>query len=551
MSKQASEKLRELVGDHYHGLITVETYREERRQLLNDIAGFEVPTDETVRTRKEPVEDPPPATDTTVVKEPPPPPAAEAKKGGTAGVLVAVAVVAAAGLGAFVYLSGGGDDDPSTPAEARVPADDGAVAAIDRGDAIIQEFLSRNDWSGDGLANLEIAWGALDDEQRDSASNGRNYRRLSTRLHQRIREELALGSDSSPRLDSLVSLAATIGAPYTDALASESTADDTPDFFEEIKTPEDAQPASTALAETTSDLAEETVEDGAQPVEASMADAEGPGADVSEEVEPGPTEQAPQQAPVSTEAAEDACPASLANSRRSTCRDPFASGGEGPLMVVVPAGSFLMGSERRPEEQPVRQVNIEQPIAVSRFEITNADFNQYCVSMNVRCPDSPWSDDEMPVVQVSWQEATNYAEWLSLETGHVYRLPTEEEWEYAARAGSEEPYYFGREITPVDAHSSANGEVDAPVGVARRTIKGNAFRLYHMSGNVREWVRDPWRENYRVPGSPDTQDRAVRGGSFADEAAELRSAARRPLPIDHRDDYTGFRIVREVSHSNQ
>jgi formylglycine-generating enzyme required for sulfatase activity len=155
------------------------------------------------------------------------------------------------------------------------------------------------------------------------------------------------------------------------------------------------------------------------------------------------------------------------------------------------------------------------------------------------------------MVNVSWEDARAYTDWLSQVTGAVYRLPSEAEWEYAARGGTTSEYTSreGDKILPTDARFDA----DSPLPVNDRSVNANGFRLRHMYGNVREWVADAWSPNYRgaaADGTPygggGNAARVVRGGSYADDAYKLRSAARERLPVTSRDRKTGFRLVREV-----
>jgi formylglycine-generating enzyme required for sulfatase activity len=227
------------------------------------------------------------------------------------------------------------------------------------------------------------------------------------------------------------------------------------------------------------------------------------------------------------------------------------AGGEGPALVIVPAGKFQMGSDQR-GEGPAHEVVLAAPFAMSVDETSFAEFNAYCPSAGVRCPENPWSAPDYPVVGVSWNEAVAYTEWLSTQTGQRYRLPTEAEWEYAARAGTQSPYPFDV-VTPVAARSSANGPVDSPLPISNREVNRNGFRLFHMIGNVREWVADGWQADYAGaptdgsarPGS-DSTPRVVRGGAYSDGARQLRSAARTSLAPGASDRLTGFRVVREL-----
>ena len=173
--------------------------------------------------------------------------------------------------------------------------------------------------------------------------------------------------------------------------------------------------------------------------------------------------------------------------------------------------------------------------------------------MSLPCPDRIWESDDYPVVLISWDDAILYTQWLSEETGFTYRLSSEAEWEFSARAGTQSPYFFGDEITPSSARSLVNGQADSPLPRSDRTVNRNQFRLYHMSGNVREWVQDAWYSDYdNAPANgivrvDDSENRrVVRGGSYSDPGTKLRSAAREPLDRSHRDTVTGFRIIREI-----
>jgi formylglycine-generating enzyme required for sulfatase activity len=215
---------------------------------------------------------------------------------------------------------------------------------------------------------------------------------------------------------------------------------------------------------------------------------------------------------------------------------------------------FRMGSDQR-NEGPQHEVVLAGAFALSVYEVSFADFDAYCEAAEVRCPDNPWGAADYPVVLVSWNEAVAYTDWLTAQTGHRYRLPSEAEWEYAARAGTDTPYPFGDviKLTPVAARSSHNGAVDSPVPNSDGSVNRNAFRLLHMIGNVREWVADGWQDNFE--GAPtdgsaragsESTPRVVRGGAYADGARPLRSAARLALDPGTTDRLTGFRVVREL-----
>lgn len=244
---------------------------------------------------------------------------------------------------------------------------------------------------------------------------------------------------------------------------------------------------------------------------------------------------------------------------------------EAPFMMVLPSGSFEMGSPpdeagRRQNEGPQHHVDFGYSIAVSRNLITFDEWDA-CVAeggCNSYSPsDAHWGRGRQPVVNVNWSDALAYTRWLSAKTGHVYRLLTEAEWEYAARAGTTTPYYFGDTISteqanydPVDFPESYSAPgpyraMPTPVG----SYPTNAFGLHDMSGNVWEWVQDCWNESYAARGLPvhgqawlsgDCERRVVRGGAFNNSPAYARSAFRFWEVATLRSALIGFRVAREL-----
>lgn len=178
-------------------------------------------------------------------------------------------------------------------------------------------------------------------------------------------------------------------------------------------------------------------------------------------------------------------------------RDRLKSGGEGPEMVVVPAGSFQMGDIQRkgyPTEGPVRDVMIKR-FAIGRYEVTFDEYQQFSGATGRQLPDNLAWGPGRPVMNVSWQDAVEYTKWLSEQTGKRYRLPTEAEWEYAARGGKETTYWWGNDFIKDMANCTVCEnlwEKAAPVG----SFKPNPFGLYDTSGNVWEWVQDCGHSNY-------------------------------------------------------
>lgn len=247
------------------------------------------------------------------------------------------------------------------------------------------------------------------------------------------------------------------------------------------------------------------------------------------------------------------CRAALAKQRRPYCRDPLGANLNGPTLAVLPAGTAEIGGSKA-VEKPKYTVEIKHPFALGVFEVSNAEFNAFCQATKQACPAQPWSDPDFPVVNVSWSLATKYTQWLSAKSNATYRLPSESEWEYAARAGTRSPYPFGDEVLPTHARFSFRGVETTPVAANDRTVNRNKFRLYHMIGNVREWVLDAWHDNHAgaaTDGSARVGDpssaRVARGGSYSDSADQVRSASRVRIDGDRGDAQTGFRVLREVN----
>jgi formylglycine-generating enzyme required for sulfatase activity len=241
---------------------------------------------------------------------------------------------------------------------------------------------------------------------------------------------------------------------------------------------------------------------------------------------------------------------------------------ECPVMVVLPAGSFVMGAPAREkgrgaDEGPVHRVTFGSPFAVGKYEVT---FDEWAAcERDGACPvvnDQGWGQTR-PAMNVNHEDAVRYVEWLAAKTGRPYRLLSEAEWEYAARAGSRKARYWGDsprracEFSNVLDQSVPSGYSwapsncrdgqgnTAPVG----SFKANAFGLHDMLGNVWEWVADCWNDSYvgaPVDGSAwttgDCSQRVIRGGSWIDPAEDMRSANRTRLLPQTRYDFLGFRV---------
>ncbi len=236
--------------------------------------------------------------------------------------------------------------------------------------------------------------------------------------------------------------------------------------------------------------------------------------------------------------------------------------GGGPESAVIPAGSFQMGCVSDSvlcgdDEFPVHTVTIPAPLAVGKYEVTFSEWDACVESGGCRhVPDHEgWGRGNRPVVHVSWRDTKEYVAWLSEETGYEYRLLSESEWEYAARAGSRTAYSWGDEIGDNRANCFGCGsrwdeDRTAPVGL----FAANAFGLHDMHGNVFEWVEDCWNASY--VGAPsdgsawergDCSRRAFRGGSWNSSPRFLRSAARVRFGAGGWMNVLGFRVARTLT----
>jgi len=274
----------------------------------------------------------------------------------------------------------------------------------------------------------------------------------------------------------------------------------------------------------------------------------------------------------------------------------------GPVMVVIPAGSFMMGSpesedDRVDNEGPRFRVTFDRGFALSRNEVTVGQFRRFIEATGYETDAEQsgasrvymsgsgrvaerrrvtWqdnylgdpADDSLPVIHVSWNDAVAYAEWLAETTDRPYRLPTEAEFEYALRAGSQSPYWWGNG-SPDEPVENVTGDGDqftdrrqwtvafrryedgywgpAPVG----SLAANPFGLFDMGGNVMEWVQDCWHDSYvRAPDdgsawvNPGCDRRVIRGASWSSTPAMSRSAFRLSSPDTSTDARVGFRVAR-------
>ena len=257
--------------------------------------------------------------------------------------------------------------------------------------------------------------------------------------------------------------------------------------------------------------------------------------------------------------------ASAAPGAQPTVGSVFRDCAECPEMVVVPAGSYRMGSpmdeaERDADEGPVHRVTIDEPFAVGRYEVTFAQWDACHADggCSYRSDDQGWGRGNRPVIDVSWNDAQEYVGWLSGETGRAYRMLSESEWEYVARAGTTTRYWWGDDIGHNRANCNGCGSrwdarQTAPVG----SFSANAFGLYDVHGNVWERVQDCWNDSYvgaQSDGSAweagDCASRGIRGGGWQALPRYNRAANRgRAWPPSNRalGERTGFRVARSLA----
>ncbi|MEN8216895.1 MAG: SUMF1/EgtB/PvdO family nonheme iron enzyme [Pseudomonadota bacterium] len=236
-------------------------------------------------------------------------------------------------------------------------------------------------------------------------------------------------------------------------------------------------------------------------------------------------------------------------------RDPLKQGGKGPLMVKLPGGTFKMGSKNTlpyQDERPQHEVTL-QPFSISRYEVTFEEYDLFAKATDNPLPnDRGWGRGNRPVINVNWHEATKYTKWLNEQTGHQYQLPSEREWEYAAKAGTDTLYWWGLDVGENNANcgncgSQWDGKQTAPVG----SFKPNAFEIYDTIGNVMEWTRSCLRRSYL--GAPatgnqwkggDCSQQMVRSSSYRSYINSLRTTKRNHFSPGARIDTLGFRVVR-------
>jgi len=238
-------------------------------------------------------------------------------------------------------------------------------------------------------------------------------------------------------------------------------------------------------------------------------------------------------------------------------QDKMINGSLGPEMITLPAGSFIMGDIQgvgKSYEQPVHLVTITKSFAISKFPISFSEYDVFSKATGRTLADQyKWQRGQYPVINVNWDDAKAYAQWLSKETNQAYRLPSESEWEYAARAGSKAQYPWGNKIGINNAHCASCGNVSTKNKTeAVGKYPANNWGIHGMIGNIWEMTADCWNYNYvNAPEdgsawlSGDCTRLVLRGGSWGDTPNDLRASTRLRSYAKARTVNIGFRVVRE------
>ena len=259
----------------------------------------------------------------------------------------------------------------------------------------------------------------------------------------------------------------------------------------------------------------------------------------------------------------------ISQMKTNTFTDNLQDGSQGPKMQWILAGSFKMGdsqdSKYTNDEKPVHWVSLKR-FAMGKYEVTVGEFKKFINDIEYNMEGCDWEgktwnwkkpgfsqSDNQPVVCVSWHDATAYAKWLSKQTGQTYRLPTEAEWEYAARGGTTTHYWWGNSIgvnkVNCDSDCKDSFKYTAPVG----SFGANPWGLHDMVGNVYEWVEDLYDDSYYSSRPPNEnnptgpsmgENQVQRGGSWNSGASNVRTGHRNWNSPDIRNNQLGIRLLR-------
>jgi len=224
-----------------------------------------------------------------------------------------------------------------------------------------------------------------------------------------------------------------------------------------------------------------------------------------------------------------------------------------PDMIRIERGSFIMGSNRDKYEKPSHKVTIKYDFEIGKYAITFDEYDVYCEDTGERKPsDNGWGRGKRPVINVSWNDAKAYTQWLSQKTGKNYRLPTEAEWEFVARAGTTIKWSFGDNESDLVKYAWYNENSNSKTHQVG-TKKANPWGVYDMYGNVWEWCEDWYLDSYNsMPNdgsanhSQNKDAKVLRGGSWDSFSFDSRSACRNYWNPTYRYDDSGFRLLRTL-----
>jgi len=594
--------LHSLAKEYAHGVIDRDSYRKSRSELIQGIcagkiqvkareylAPFETVSDDTDETRENIItqisraeKDTATVPDYSAAQKPKPVqrqntiktyPSSGNNKQKSIFIGTAIIVFSCA-IALLILLLPDSNDVPSSDINNQ-------VAQPSTGQYLIIDFIQKKNWTQDNLDLFVTSWQQLSDEERTAVQTSPEMKRLINVIYQQLLDEralLSLGDVENAVANQRVLINFADQLAIDDArftvlepdlpantgivdIETETVIETTVDPEVEIVAEEitDETEEEELLVEEIDSIAavtDEPIDTYSSTTISESPDSieEAPEMEIPEQeipVQKVSTEPEEIKPPVQKSVNKASCKTSLVKSRKPFCRDKIEGVGNGPTMVVIRSGKFTMGGKDK-VELPKHTVTISSPFAMSVHEISFGDYDDFCQSTKSTCPKQPWSGKDYPVVSITQSEATAYADWLSEKTGQTYRLPSEAEWEYAARAGTKTEYPFGDEILITNAVFSDRKKLSAPLPKSDRSINKNKFRLYHMVGNVREWVADTWRDGYS--GAPDdgsarigsgANEYVVRGGSYTDSADALRSGARDKS--SSADNYTGFRVLQELS----
>jgi formylglycine-generating enzyme required for sulfatase activity len=275
--------------------------------------------------------------------------------------------------------------------------------------------------------------------------------------------------------------------------------------------------------------------------------------------------KAPPPAPRTPARTTNAAPATTAPAAAATASPPAKAVAPGteikdcpacPTLLSLPGGVFTMGSNTSdPSEKPAHQVSVDAPFAIGRYEVTVEEWNACAAAGGCQKIDMPASTPpNAPMRDVSWDDARQYVKWLGTVSGKPYRLPTEAEWEFAARGGTATRYWWGEQMAQGKANCKDCGKPwqnDAPATVG--SFAANPFGLYDTSGGVWEWVADCWHNNFkgapadaRAWDAPDCRVRVIRGGSWREGTPYMVVSTRFKYDAGVRHSQNGFRVARSL-----